>query len=83
MCTQVPWSILVPGPWNGHFWFAAHLLPPGGVHYKSICPLWLPADLLPTNNVGVVIPNVYVTNPAVIPEPENSPPNYSEVPGDK
>ena len=36
-----------------------------------------------TNSVGVVIPNVYVTNPAVIPEPENSPPNYSEVPGDK
>ncbi|XP_010843015.1 PREDICTED: membrane-spanning 4-domains subfamily A member 8 [Bison bison bison] len=36
-----------------------------------------------TNNVGVVIPNVYVTNPAVIPEPENSPPNYSDVPRDK
>uniref|UniRef100_A0A8C6E7A2 Membrane spanning 4-domains A8 n=1 Tax=Moschus moschiferus TaxID=68415 RepID=A0A8C6E7A2_MOSMO len=36
-----------------------------------------------TNNVGVVIPNVYVTNPAVIPEPESSPPNYSEVQGDK
>ncbi|KAI4561722.1 hypothetical protein MJG53_016776 [Ovis ammon polii x Ovis aries] len=31
-----------------------------------------------TNNVGVVIPNVYVTNPVVNPEPENSPPNYSE-----
>lgn len=36
-----------------------------------------------TNNVGVVIPNVYVTNPVVNPEPENSPPNYSEVQGDK
>uniref|UniRef100_A0A8C2RMN8 Membrane spanning 4-domains A8 n=1 Tax=Capra hircus TaxID=9925 RepID=A0A8C2RMN8_CAPHI len=36
-----------------------------------------------TSNVGVVIPNVYVTNPAVNPEPENSPPNYSEVQGDK
>lgn len=36
-----------------------------------------------TNNVSMVIPNVYVTNPAVIPEPENSPPNYSEVQGDK
>ncbi|XP_040111822.1 membrane-spanning 4-domains subfamily A member 8 isoform X1 [Oryx dammah] len=36
-----------------------------------------------TNNVGVVIPNVYVTNPAVNPEPENSPPNYSEIQGDK
>lgn len=41
------WSILVPGPWDGHFWFAAHLLPPGGVRCKCICPLWLPADLLP------------------------------------
>ncbi|XP_057585862.1 membrane-spanning 4-domains subfamily A member 8-like [Hippopotamus amphibius kiboko] len=31
------------------------------------------------NNVGVVYPNIYVTNPVVIPEPVNSPPSYSEV----
>ncbi|XP_057585832.1 membrane-spanning 4-domains subfamily A member 8-like [Hippopotamus amphibius kiboko] len=31
------------------------------------------------NNVGMVHPNVYVTNPVVIPEPVNSPPNYSKV----
>uniref|UniRef100_I3MRE4 Membrane spanning 4-domains A8 n=1 Tax=Ictidomys tridecemlineatus TaxID=43179 RepID=I3MRE4_ICTTR len=31
------------------------------------------------NNVGTVIPNVYATNPVVIPEPPNSVPSYSSV----
>ncbi|XP_052045703.1 membrane-spanning 4-domains subfamily A member 8 [Apodemus sylvaticus] len=31
------------------------------------------------NNPGVVIPNVYATNPVVIPEPPNPIPSYSEV----
>ncbi|XP_076699044.1 membrane-spanning 4-domains subfamily A member 8 [Callospermophilus lateralis] len=31
------------------------------------------------NNVGTVIPNVYATNPVVIPEPPNSVPSYSNV----
>ncbi|XP_057585349.1 membrane-spanning 4-domains subfamily A member 8 [Hippopotamus amphibius kiboko] len=31
------------------------------------------------SNVGMVYPNIYVTNPVVPPEPANSPPNFSEV----
>jgi hypothetical protein len=56
--------------------------------YLKACPVLLASSLVHflfacVFQVGVVIPNVYVTNPAVIPEPENSPPNYSDVPRDK
>ncbi|XP_020941116.1 membrane-spanning 4-domains subfamily A member 8-like [Sus scrofa] len=33
--------------------------------------------------VGMVIPNIYVANPVVNPEPENTPPDYSNIQGDK
>lgn len=45
---MTPLFLLVPGPWNGYFWCAAHLLPPGVLHCVHICPLWLPAGLLYT-----------------------------------
>ncbi|PNI45108.1 MS4A8 isoform 6, partial [Pan troglodytes] len=33
-------------PWNGDFWCAAGLLPPGVWHCMRIFPLWLPVGLL-------------------------------------
>ncbi|XP_047630077.1 membrane-spanning 4-domains subfamily A member 8-like [Phacochoerus africanus] len=33
--------------------------------------------------VGMVVPNIYVANPVANPEPENMPPDYSNIQGDK